>query len=270
MDRRLREPTATEVTAANRRFYEQIASVYDEVDSRRGGKTEHAWLDRVLAQAAAGLAAGMGRPTEALEFLDAGAGSGFLAQAASRYFRRITLLDISKPMLERIELPGARRVQGDCCHLPLGSRSVDFVGAFATLHHLHSPDQLFGEAFRVLRPGGLFYCDHDIEQAFVNRFRLPLKLYRALLDHGHDYLHHCPEASAEDYELSEFHGDAGLSSRTLAQQLRERGFEIVEERVHWEGMGAVARVVEVLGLARVLARPGWAPVVRIIARKRAA
>ena len=258
---------ASDVTGANRRFYDRIAAVYDRVDSRRGGKVDHGWIDRVLGAAVESVVAGTGRPAEALEFLDVGAGSGFLAERARRHVGRITLLDLSRPMLERIALAGARRIQADACRLPLRDASMDFVGAFATLHHLYEPAPLFEEAFRVLRPGGLLYCDHDIEEAFARRFRVPLRLYRALFDHGHRYLRHCPEASARDYSLSEFHGERGLPLGAMADRLREIGFEVVQARAHWEGMGALAHVIERLGLARILSDPGWSPVGRLIARK---
>ena len=259
--------TAEDVTEANRRFYDRIAPVYDHVDSRRGGKVDHGWLDRVLEGAIA--ATSVPRPQADWEFVDAGAGSGFLAERARRYFRRITLLDLSGPMLQRIALKGARRVQGDACRMPLRDASVDFVGAFATLHHLYSPAALFGEAFRVLRPGGVLYCDHDIDRTFVTRFRLPLRLYRAVFDHGHEYLRRCPDASARDYALSEFHGETGLSAAEMAGQLRAIGFEVLEARTHWEGLGAPSRLVKSLGLGPLLAIPGWSPVGRLIARKSA-
>jgi SAM-dependent methyltransferase len=255
-----------DVRTANRRFYDKIAAVYEEVDSRRGNKVDHSWLDRVLADAATLLSAA-GRPASGLEFVDAGAGSGFLAQHARRHFSRITLLDISKPMLDRIDLPRARKVQGECDLLPFRAASVDFVGAFATLHHLHSPEFLFREAARVLRPGGIFYSDHDIERSFVSRFRLPLRLYRALCDHGHGYLERCPDASHEDYELSEFHGEAGLDIDSLASQLQDAGLRVVVRESHWEGMGAAGRIVSGLGLAGLLKGRGWAPVARLVAVK---
>jgi SAM-dependent methyltransferase len=262
-----REPTAADVVAANRRFYDVIASVYDRVDSRRGGKVDHAWLDALLAAVSADLVRRLGRTRESLEFLDAGAGSGFLAQRANPYFGRITLLDISKPMLERIARPSARKLQGDCCRIPLADESVDFVGAFATLHHLFAPGELLREAARVLRPGGVLYSDHDIDSEFVRRLRGPLRLYRAFFDHGHEYLDSCPQASRGDYHLSEFHGDRGVSRRTLGDVLAATGLSALETRVHWDGMGPLARVLAGLRMKTGLEKRGWAPVVRILAVK---
>jgi len=49
--------------------------------------------------------------------------------------------------------------EGDGAQLPLDDSSFDAVVCFTMLHHVPSPaqqDRLFGEAARVLRPGGTF------------------------------------------------------------------------------------------------------------------
>ena len=261
-------PGSAEVTAANRRFYDEIASIYEEVDTRRHRDLDHSWLDAVLERVHALLRRTSGRHPDTFEFLDAGAGSGFLALRAQRFFPHITLVDISQAMLERLSLPGARKPLGDCNQLPLEPESVDLVGAFATLHHLFAPAGFFREAHRVLRPGGVLYTDHDVEAAFVARFRLPLRVYRRFCDHGHGYLERCPAASARDYALSEYHGDEGLSGRRLADELAAQGFEVVEETYHWEGMGAFDKVLRRAGIRSVLSRRGLAPLIRLVAVKR--
>ena len=261
-------PDSAEVTAANRRFYDEIAAIYEEVDSRRHRDVDHSWLDAVL-EGVRGLAAQTtGRPGATLEMLDAGAGSGFLALRAQRLFPCLTLVDVSQAMLDRIPLPGARKLLGDCNDLPLEPASVDVVGAFATLHHLFDPAHFFREAHRVLRPGGVLYTDHDVEAGFVARFRVPLKVYRRFFDHGIGYLQRCPSADARDYAISEYHGDRGLAGPRLARQLRDAGFEVREEAYHWEGMGGFDRVLRTTGLRGALSRRGLAPIVRLVAVKR--
>lgn len=255
------------VAAANQRFYDQIAAVYDQVDSRRAGKIDHAWLDDVLARIVATLECSTGRSRAELAMLDAGAGSGFLAERASRFFGNLTLLDVSQAMLDRIAIPGARKLKGDCSSIPLGDESIDFIGAFATLHHLFNPSEFFAEAYRVLRKGGVLYCDHDIEQTFVRRFRLPLRAYRALFDHGHGYLEKCPAASKQDYNLSEFHGDRGLDGAELTRSLAALGFKVTTVSYHWDGMGAPAALLKVLGLKNALSARGFAPILRLVAVK---
>ena len=255
-----------DVAKANQRFYDQIAGIYDEVDRRRGDHIDHNWVDGVFNNILELLASSKKEVSD-LSFLDAASGSGFLAQRARKFFPRMTLLDISRNMLKRIDLPETLKVCSDTCFIPAKESSFDVIGGFATLHHLKSPKKFFQESYRVLRPGGIIYTDHDIESQFVKNFRPMLWLYRKFFDHGKDYLKQCPESSELDYLLSEYHGEEGLSGPKLAEQLSEVGFQIREIAYHWEGMGPAASFLEKLGFSGILKRRGLAPVIRLIAVK---
>ena len=255
-----------EVATANQRFYDQIADIYDEVDRRRGDHVDHAWGNEVFKNIMSTLCTSKTGKTE-LSFMDAASGSGFLAQHARKFFPRMTLLDISRNMLKRINLSGTSKVCSDVCSVPVKDSSFDVIGGFATLHHLKWPKIFFQESYRILRPGGVIYTDHDIEKQFVNNFRQILWVYRKLFDHGKDYLKHCPESKEQDYLLSEYHGADGLSGPELARQLSESGFQVKEIVYHWEGMGPVANLLDNLGLSKMFKRRGLAPVVRLIAVK---
>jgi SAM-dependent methyltransferase len=254
-----------DVAKANQRFYDQVAGIYDEVDRRRGDHIDHNWVDGVFNNILEILESS--KEESELSFLDAASGSGFLAQRARKFFPRMTLLDISRNMLKRIDLPGALKVCSDTCFIPAKESSFDVIGGFATLHHLKSPKKFFQESYRVLRPGGIIYTDHDIESQFVKNFRPMLWLYRKFFDHGKDYLKQCPESSELDYLLSEYHGKDGLSGPKLAEQLSEAGFQIREIVYHWEGMGPAASFLEKLGFSGIVKRRGLAPVIRLIAVK---
>jgi len=255
-----------DVAKANQRFYDQIAGIYDEVDRRRGAHIDHNWVDGVFNNILELLASSKKEVSE-LSFLDAASGSGFLAQRARKFFPRMTLLDISRNMLKRVDLPETLKVCSDTCFIPAKESSFDVIGGFATLHHLKSPIKFFQESYRVLRPGGVIYTDHDIESQFVINFRPILWLYRKFFDHGKDYLKYCPETNKRDYFLSEYHGEEGLSGPKLAEQLSEAGFQIKEVVYHWEGMGPVANLLKGLGFSGILKRRGLAPVIRLIAVK---
>ena len=254
-----------DVAKANQRFYDQVAGIYDEVDRRRGDHIDHNWVDGVFNNILEILESS--KEESELSFLDAASGSGFLAQRARKFFPRMTLLDISRNMLKRIDLPETLKVCSDTCFIPAKESSFDVIGGFATLHHLKSPKKFFQESYRVLRPGGIIYTDHDIESQFVKNFRPMLWLYRKFFDHGKDYLKQCPESSELDYLLSEYHGKEGLSGPKLAEQLSEAGFQIREIVYHWEGMGPAASFLEKLGFSGILKRRGLAPVIRLIAVK---
>ena len=260
----MKNSQSSHVLATNKRFYDSIASAYDDIDVRRKAKCSHSWIEVVLDRLFDSIQSS--NATQPV-FLDAGSGSGFLSYRAQRIFKNIILLDLSLNMLSRIEIPGAIRIQGDCASLPLQDESVDVIGAFATLHHLYDPKLFFREAYRILRVGGVLYTDHDIESCFIQQFKLPLKIYRSIFDHGKKYLKMCRELSRDDYSITEYHGDSGLDGAELSDYLRQLGFEVIEETYHWEGMGPVARIFEIFGLTKVLSGRGRAPVTRLMARK---
>lgn len=260
------DTTAEAVLAANKRFYDQIADVYEKVDRRRAPKLEHAWLDDVINEVYTIVRTTFGEPCT-YRFLDAGSGSGFLAQKAQKLFRHMILVDLSRNMLDKIRLPHARKIVGDCTHLDLRESTIHCIGAFATLHHLFSPSDFFQEAYRLLKKGGVLYADHDIERTFVRNYRLPLKIYRYFCDHGPRYLRLSPGASARDYELSEFHGKTGLDGESLRQQLMDIGFTSVQTMYHWHGMGPFETLLDALSLKGCMSKRGLAPNLRLLAIK---
>ena len=73
-----------------------------------------------------------------------------------------TAVEIDPPMADRLQGKyggRARIIQGDGTNTGLPSEEFSSVVCFTMLHHVPTPelqDQLFAEAFRVLRPGGVF------------------------------------------------------------------------------------------------------------------
>jgi len=258
------EISKEEVIQSNKNFYDLIAGVYEKVDTRRNRGLDYSWLRKINDEIFHSLKE---RFSGELEFVDAGAGSGFLADQAKEYFKKISLIDLSAPMLDKINIPNAKKIVGDCTQMPLPDNSVHYIGAFATLHHLFEPRDLFTEAFRVLKNGGVFYSDHDIEESFVRHFKVPLKVFRFFNDHGPKYIAACPQSKMKDYEISEFHGGTGLSGRKLLAQLKEIGFSEINVTYHWNGGGAPEKILDFLKIKKLLSREGFAPNLRIIARK---
>lgn len=74
----------------------------------------------------------------------------------------LTAVEIDKSMADRLVSrygDRARIVHGDGTDLQLPDANFDSVLCFTMLHHVPTPplqDQMFGEAFRVLAPGGVF------------------------------------------------------------------------------------------------------------------
>jgi len=99
--------------------------------------------------------------------LDAGAGTGHAAAALAARFAgsRVVQLDLALRMLQVsiARRPWWRRLLGDSQayvgadieQLPLASASFDFYWSNLTIQWCNDPDQVFREAARVLKPGGL-------------------------------------------------------------------------------------------------------------------
>lgn len=105
-----------------------------------------------------------GRPSP--EVLDVGAGTGNLSLKFLAAGCRVTAADVSAQSLERLvrkASPGApirtQVLAGE--RLPFPDASFDVACCYSVLHHI--PDYLLTvrEMARVLRPGGLFYVDHE-------------------------------------------------------------------------------------------------------------
>ncbi|MDN3352132.1 class I SAM-dependent methyltransferase [Actinomadura sp. DC4] len=97
--------------------------------------------------------------------LDLGSGTGAGALALARRFpeARVTALDVSGPLLERLrgkarDLGVADRVslvEADVDTAWPALDPVDLVWASASLHHLADPDRVLADVLATLRPGGL-------------------------------------------------------------------------------------------------------------------
>ena len=94
------------------------------------------------------------------KLLDVGCGTGYLfelliAQREAEYHG----LDLSPEMLKMAESKFGGRValvEGAADRLPYADHSFDVVTCIQSFHHYPDPDKAMQEAFRVLKPGGLY------------------------------------------------------------------------------------------------------------------
>lgn len=93
-------------------------------------------------------------PARAKQLLSVGCGTGELECHLAAGRRRVVGLDLSQPMLERARCRGLDRVvQAESRHLPFAAGSFDIVLFPESIGHLELASA-FGEAARVLKPGG--------------------------------------------------------------------------------------------------------------------
>ncbi|RJP23238.1 MAG: class I SAM-dependent methyltransferase [Candidatus Abyssobacteria bacterium SURF_5] len=246
------QDTRSRVKMANRRLYDAIAGAYEEIDGRRSPRLEM-WLRGKLEN--------LRRSAPGGRLLDIGSGSGFVTRCAESLFSLRVGTDMSSGILVANSQAFDAGVAADVDHLPFSDGSFDVVTCFAVLHHLYSFDDLVMEAARVLKPGGLFYSDHDIDSLFCRRFRLPLAVYRRLRDSGSKYREASEQITDELYHLAEWQ-EKGINASSLASLFANAGFS-VESSFHWFGLASITDRV----FGERLSRHGWAPLVSLTCRK---
>ncbi|TDV54108.1 class I SAM-dependent methyltransferase [Actinophytocola oryzae] len=96
------------------------------------------------------------------DVLELGPGYGITTRWLADHGGRLTAVEVDPKLATdlRTRFHGEVDVrEGDGAALPFADESFDAVVCFTMLHHVPSPeqqDQLFAEARRVLRPGGVF------------------------------------------------------------------------------------------------------------------
>jgi len=130
------------------------------------------------------------------------------------------------------------------------------------LHHLYDFEGLVLEAARVLKAGGIYYCDHDMDSGFGRRFGLALSCYRKLRNPRAKYAKMNEAITPQVYELAEWQ-EKGIDSAQVIALFREEGFS-VQSRYHWYGL---SRVTDALFGQKQYSR-GWAPLFLMVAVKK--
>jgi tRNA (cmo5U34)-methyltransferase len=137
---------------------------------------QSATVDAPLAMALIAQAAATTTP-RARHVLDVGCGAGNYTLKLMEHLPNldVTLIDLSKPMLERaaerVKQANAGRIttlQGDIRELPLANETFDIVLAAAVLHHLRADAEwreVFSAFHRALRPGGSVWIFDLVESS---------------------------------------------------------------------------------------------------------
>ena len=161
------------------------------------------------------------------KILDIGSGTGFWMGKGGKPLKNVVAYDISENMLREIKA-GCLKVCGDAHKLPFGNNTFDKVICISTLHHLSDTEPVLHEIKRVLRTGGVFYSDLDLDWTFAQRFRILLAIYR--------WFRNAPgrfKVNKELYKAAEAKNQ-GIRSSLVGGYLEDLGFKVTLT-YHWGG-----------------------------------
>jgi ubiquinone/menaquinone biosynthesis C-methylase UbiE len=107
--------------------------------------------------------------------LEIGAGYGAATRFLSEQVARVTSLEYDRHSVAKLKEKSngiaGDALCGDASYLPFADQSFSSAIAVLVLHHLKTPglqDLAFAEAFRVLRPGGV-YLAFEITESWIHR-----------------------------------------------------------------------------------------------------
>ena len=143
-----------------RGVFDSVADNYDIMNDVMSGGVHRLWKDRLIR---------MIRPKPGLRYLDVAGGTGDIAfriRKAAGPTADITVCDINAEML-RVGRDRALNkgwvddfdwVTGDAEKLPMPDNSVDVYTIAFGLRNVTRIDNALADAYRVLTPGGRFFC----------------------------------------------------------------------------------------------------------------
>jgi ubiquinone/menaquinone biosynthesis C-methylase UbiE len=104
----------------------------------------------------------------ALSLIDFGCGSGFIINIVKDIFKEIQGVDVTQAMLDKIDLSSGniQLTNGMAEDTPFADNRFHMATAYSFMDHLVDYKALLKEAYRVLKPGGIFYIDLNPNRYF--------------------------------------------------------------------------------------------------------
>ena len=141
------------VKEANKTFHDQESSCYESHHSDIFNPQTQQRIAEILAW--------IRTRSEGEYLLDAGCGTGNILNMAGAHFGERVGVDISPGMCREALKKNPWIACAELESLPLPENYFDAVASFSVLHHLYEHEAYCREVYRVLKPGGYLYTDHD-------------------------------------------------------------------------------------------------------------
>lgn len=101
--------------------------------------------------------------------IDFGCGTGFMIHLMRDLFAEVHGVDITRDMMKQVDLSSGNVYLHESLaeNTPFDNDSFDFATAYSFMDHLFSYKEFLDEAYRVLKPGGIFYSDLNPNRDFI-------------------------------------------------------------------------------------------------------
>lgn len=101
--------------------------------------------------------------------IDFGCGTGFMIDLMHDLFAEVHGVDITTDMMKQVDRSPGNIQLHECLaeSTPFPDAHFDFATAYSFMDHLFNYADFMREAYRVLKPGGIFYSDLNPNRAFI-------------------------------------------------------------------------------------------------------
>jgi len=181
---------------------------------------------------------------EAERLVDFGSGTGFILHTAKNLFHELVAVDFTEEITKIIPASlNVKILNENTENTSLEGCSADVVSAYSFLHHLYELLPTLEEAFRILKPGGVFYSGMDPNKTYwdfikkyvdVKENPILVRELRAV-HHVIDILEQEDGIKPEITIASEFQKfiKGGFHPEELKTLFKTTGFRNVEIRLDW-------------------------------------
>lgn len=159
---------SNEIISFNIQAHDEIASNYDERHTEIFNPTEQQRIQRVVEDAYRCLTT----RSENKVILDFGSGTGNLTQYLLRLDASVIATDVSTGCLEVVQKKFCNHNNLTTLVLngndlkEIKNNSIDMIATYSVLHHVPDYLKIIGEFTRVVKPGGVIYIDHEVDETY--------------------------------------------------------------------------------------------------------